>query len=191
MARYDVYIVGCGGVGGHLVSLLPQTMACLMVDKAGPDQRERMLSSEGLDIPAGINPFRRLVLIDGDRFSGHNALRQAAVAGSKLEVQMTRIRHSDVFSTWLNDTHLEGYDLYLTPENTDKVFEDTTNCVVFMGVDNHKTRYELSRYLRPTIRHTGYCSLMGVMKRRPAMSPFGSAVMERTMTLLCINCTRM
>lgn len=146
MARYDVYIVGCGGVGGHLVSLLPQTMACLMVDKAEPDQRERMLSSEGLDIPAGVNPFRRLVLIDGDRFSGHNALRQAAVTGSKLEVQMTRIRHSDVFSTWLNDTHLEGYDLYLTPENTDKVFEDTNNCVVFMGVDNHKTRYELSRY---------------------------------------------
>lgn len=149
-----VFVVGCGGIGGYLCELLPQVMACINLDRHinRGDNRDvsTALNSEGItnNVP---NVFEKLVLIDGDDFSGHNALRQQAVQGSKLVVQMNKIRNKDAFTTWLNNTELKGYQTFITPENSDRIFRGETNlrcdsAVVFLCVDNHKTRFEVSKY---------------------------------------------
>ena len=86
-----VFVVGCGGIGGYLCELLPQVMACInldrLINRGDNSEVSTALNSEGItnNVP---NVFEKLVLIDGDDFSGHNALRQQAVQGSKLVVQM-------------------------------------------------------------------------------------------------------
>ena len=144
---YDVVVIGCGGIGGAVIDMLPQVMACLNVDMLPENLQEELLSSEGLDQSNYSNQFDQLILIDGDEFSGHNALRQAGTAGRKLAVQMNKIRSMDAFTVWLNQTHLAGYDMYIKPSNMGKIFARTCNPVIFLGVDNHKTRYEVTRWL--------------------------------------------
>lgn len=144
---YDVVVIGCGGIGGAVIDMLPQVMACLNVDKLPEDMQEELLRSEGLDQSNYRNCFDQLILIDGDEFSGHNALRQAGTAGRKLAVQMNKIRSMDAFTVWLNQTHLVGYDMYIKPSNMGKIFARTCNPIIFLGVDNHKTRYEVTRWL--------------------------------------------
>lgn len=188
----DVYVIGCGGIGGFLLNLLPQTMACIALDRVhesykrdqGEEQANRIVSNilatEGMITEAeGILSaselqevktaevmysacFNSLTLIDGDSFSGHNALRQAAISGSKLEVQLSKIRKQDAFTTWLNQCKLVGYNVYLNPSNAFDIFcggmrplknnnaAFYNKCleakVIFLCVDNHKTRYEVTRF---------------------------------------------
>lgn len=42
----NVVVIGCGGIGGYLCRLLPQTMACLYVDSLGTDQAQQLMQSE-------------------------------------------------------------------------------------------------------------------------------------------------
>lgn len=140
----DVAVIGCGGIGGYLLELLPQVMACIRLDKMPKSWAQRALDSEGLEIE-GLNPFRSLILVDGDSFSGHNALRQAGVTGSKLALQMAKIRKKDAFTTWLSETKLVGYETYIKPSNINSILRGP-DTYVFLCVDNHKTRYEVSRW---------------------------------------------
>ena len=160
----DVYVIGCGGVGGYLLNLLPQTMACLAVDLsiASGVSNDEIMGKEGVSSKLS-NPFRSLTLVDGDTFSGHNALRQAGVTGSKVRTQLLRLRHSDVFTTWLTATQLRGYNTYITPANIHSIMPVLPGCyydntwslarlirndvaVIFPCVDNHKTRYEIAKW---------------------------------------------
>lgn len=163
----DIYVIGCGGVGGYLLNLLPQTMACLAVDLsiASGVPNQEIMGKEGVSSKL-LNPFRSLTLVDGDEFSGHNALRQAGVVGSKVRTQLLKLRHSDIFTTWLTDTQLKGYNTYLTPANMRSImpitegytgvydparwgysfFKNQNLAVIFPCVDNHKTRYEIAKW---------------------------------------------
>ena len=163
----DIYVIGCGGVGGYLLNLLPQTMACLAVDLsiASGIPNQEIMGKEGISSKL-LNPFRSLTLVDGDEFSGHNALRQAGVTGSKVRTQLLKLRHSDIFTTWLTDTQLKGYNTYLTPANMRSIMpipegdpceydpgrwgysllKNQYFVVIFPCVDNHKTRYEVAKW---------------------------------------------
>lgn len=168
----DIYVVGCGGIGGYLLNLLPQTMACLAVDYSIENMKvpnDQIMGSNGTSDML-INPFRSLTLVDGDIFDGHNSLRQAGAAGSKIQVQMHKIRQMDAFTTWLNTTELKGYNNYLTPANIRKIipvpdkhvdilrspltgyydfnskFSANNVAIIFPCVDNHKTRYEITKW---------------------------------------------
>lgn len=168
----DIYVIGCGGIGGYLLNLLPQTMACLAVDYSIENMKipnDHIMGSNGTSNML-VNPFRSLTLVDGDIFDGHNSLRQAGAAGSKIQVQMHKIRQMDAFTTWLNTTELKGYNNYLTPANIRKIipmpdkeaqmryspanhfydyrskFSVHNVAVIFPCVDNHKTRYEITKW---------------------------------------------
>ena len=147
--EFSVFVVGCGGIGGAVIDMLPQVMACLNVDLSNPGIAERVMTSEGLDQNGYDNHFQSLNLIDGDGFSGHNALRQAGVSGRKLVVQMNRLRNMDAFTVWLNSTKLTGYDTYIKPDNMSKIIMKNygSTPIIFLCVDNHKTRYEVTRWL--------------------------------------------
>lgn len=172
----DIYVIGCGGIGGYLLNLLPQTMACLAVDYSIEVMRisnDQIMGSNGTSNML-VNPFRSITLVDGDTFDGHNSLRQAGAAGSKIQVQMHKIRQMDAFTTWLNTTQLRGFNNYLTPANIRQIIpapkkinystEDMVRSpatgyydnrskfsiknipVIFPCVDNHKTRYEITKW---------------------------------------------
>lgn len=179
----NVYVIGCGGIGGYVINLLPQTMACVAVDLAvktfieqtpqyTDEIRNRIISDfigtegifDGYGDDYGIlnnfnNVFGSLTLIDGDTFSGHNALRQAGISGSKLELQLAQIRQQDAFTTWLHSCRLQGFNTYIKPSNMRKIFiglDGGDSCklytngnkkIIFLCVDNHKTRYEVTRFV--------------------------------------------
>lgn len=179
----DIFVIGCGGIGGFLLNMLPQTMACIAIDsvykrltevlnktpKEASEVINEMLATEGIPEVNGNthlsghfgwlrSTFSSLNLIDGDVFSGHNALRQAAISGSKLSVQLSAVRKQDAFSTWLHDCKLCGYNTYVTPSNISKILKSSTInynkfIVVFLCVDNHKTRYEVTRYVEDNVRN--------------------------------------
>lgn len=192
--QFEIYVVGCGGIGGFLLNLLPQTMACIAMDRLharltrveGKEVADRRISAilateglfnetnEGLTTSRAMNAdatafkafFKSLTLIDGDSFSGHNALRQAAVTGSKLEIQLSKIRNQDAFTTWLHDCTLQGYNIFLNPSNIFNVFEipkieekkwhqtqKRRKHVIFLCVDNHKTRYEVTRFAEENLHN--------------------------------------
>lgn len=159
---FNLYVIGCGGIGGYVLDLLPQVMACLWVDNMNEGNRAVLLQTEGLSDDVHQSLFGKLVLIDGDSFSGHNALRQTATRGSKLAVQMQKIREKDAWTTWLNDVKLEGFDTYIKPSNMPSIFDFKFTQhwnyhrqipIVFLCVDNHKTRYEVSKYLEEHMEH--------------------------------------
>lgn len=154
-SAYNITVVGCGGIGSYVLELLPQVMACLNLDKARPADMQQTVASEGLDNRV-INMFHKLVLVDGDSFVGHNALRQAGVAGSKVAVQMQKIRNKDAFTTWLHTTELTGWETYIKPSNMEKIIGGTSYGIVpviLLCVDNHKTRYEVTRWAEENLRH--------------------------------------
>lgn len=178
-----IYVIGCGGIGGFLLNLLPQTLASISLDYAMNIYPPKDIGSLGKELlrTRGIRPMPcvadELVLVDGDTFDGHNALRQAAGAGSKLAVQLRNMRESQLFTTWLQPLHLAGYNNYITPANMINIIpvdvadlaKNSDNAgtegydslgaameaggirpdlsVVFLCVDNHKTRYEVSKYM--------------------------------------------
>ena len=147
-ADYRIYVVGCGGIGSYVLDMLPQVMACLNLDTATTEQSAAEIASEGLEHHVD-NQFDRLVLIDGDSFTGHNALRQAGTTGSKVAVQMQKLRNKDAFTTWLNTTFLEGWETYIKPSNMEKIIGTSFGGsipIILLCIDNHKTRYEVTRW---------------------------------------------
>lgn len=166
----NIYVIGCGGIGGYLVELMPQALCSISLD---------VLSEHGTDISVWMNTpgtvrlpciADRLVFIDADVFDPHNAIRQAGVAGSKLGNALRKIRNHMVVSGMMQGLKVLGWDAYASPKtfaemipkipepNQDNTGMETlaashldgrlwNTTVVFLCVDNAKTRYEVSQYM--------------------------------------------
>lgn len=207
----DIYVIGCGGIGGYLLQLLPAALVSCTLDiiqQRHPGKSSELLEQGGnIFIPSIAN---RLVLIDGDSFDPHNAIRQVAGAGSKLAVQTQLLQSTMLKQVWLRQMQLFGIDTYIKPANIAQIipqelqttfpYQETDNAraqyngafyswldrtmgysycparsqlssetrratyslmhsynknikiqsipVVFLCVDNHKTRYEVQRYMQ-------------------------------------------
>lgn len=146
----NIYVVGCGGIGGALINMLPQTLASLALDNLAYISKESAANTMQDPVSYSIMPIlNKLVLIDGDTFDAHNGLRQAGTVGSKLVTQMANIRRQEAWSVWQNTVPLVGFNNYVTPANISNIFNEPNKdltSVIFLCVDNHKTRYEIARY---------------------------------------------
>lgn len=205
MKQADIYVIGCGGIGGYLIERLPMVLASLsldLLDAAGGHS----LVQEHL-AKFGTEPIqcyaRSLTLIDGDTFEPRNALRQGMAAGSKLELRkrrlqqdmddiiesarkvqpmlesleafsnlgdrvealkpdidrllqrqhltradIERLKSSVIMSSALSNVTLKGYNAYVNPGNIREMIPNNgETAVVFLCVDNLKTRYEVSKYM--------------------------------------------
>lgn len=186
---FDIYVIGCGGVGGFLLQLLPQCLASLWLELIGGTLADGILTAAGTEPVCSL--ARSLALIDGDRFDPHNSVRQAAGTGDKLAVLLRMLEESMVRKLWLSAMELRGYACYVTPGNISKIIPhalpdigeeyrqrdyfslvahevlsnvrgkqtpfrraDGLQCkqyesipVVFFCADNHKSRYEVARYM--------------------------------------------
>ena len=170
----NIYIIGCGGIGGYLIDLLPMSLASLSLDMMNvPDtQIQEFLEDAGRRaIPLIAD---RLTLIDGDTFNARNSIRQGEGAGSKLEQRAKRLAENQavLLKSWLRSLDIQGWNYYITPDNmnaiiphkpepnqanagADLVYGErlaknvgSLDCpVVFLCVDNKKTRYEVSKYM--------------------------------------------
>lgn len=179
----NIYVIGCGGIGGYLLDLLPETFGSLLLDSMEKGLSEpsftKHLESFGSEVVPQL--VDRLVLIDGDDFSPRNALRQGYGTGNKLQTRiddfLEKIDKKAIRRTYLRLMDVIGYNQYLAPwnmpaiipkkppaniNNQGGIFTDTNTTqksieglsypggrdvtVVFVCVDNHKTRYEVSRY---------------------------------------------
>ena len=80
----NIYVIGCGGIGGYLLDLLPETFGSLLLDSMEKGLSEpsftKHLESFGSEVVPQL--VDRLVLIDGDDFSPRNALRQGYGTGN-------------------------------------------------------------------------------------------------------------
>lgn len=176
---YNIYVIGCGGIGGHLVRILPQAIAglscqCIADYTQSGYTDTQLLESAGRQAVACIADS--ITFVDGDTFEPKNALRQGAGLGSKLTTRMREFkdqivngRYNEVLlASWLRNMRVSGYPCYVNPDNVSQVIPRTAELneenlelcrrclnpamhrpvtVVFICVDNKKTRYELSRYL--------------------------------------------
>ena len=165
----NIYVIGCGGIGGYLLDLLPQALASASLDAIqdnGTDITPLLEKAGNCYIQCVAD---RLVLIDGDSFNARNALRQGAGVGGKLVTRLRRLKDSMLMQTYLQGMHLSGVDGYITPDNMEELIPRTPalnpdnmsterryvlpdrryydSTVVFLCVDNVKTRYEVSKYM--------------------------------------------
>ena len=177
----SLYVIGCGGIGGYLLSELMENIASIDLDNL-----DRRISKEGFEhhlenfgkvvMPSIVD---RIVLVDGDTYSPRNALRQGHASGSKLDNWVSTLDKKAIRKTYFRTTDIIGYNLYLNPDNMEKVIQrfpgrnpaNTGGClghgractsegeiaghtypgyrdmpVIFLCVDNAKTRYEVSKY---------------------------------------------
>ena len=179
----NIIVVGCGGIGGYLLDLLPETFGSLLLDSMEKGLSEPAFTKHLENFGNEVVPqlVDRLVLVDGDDFSPRNALRQGYGTGNKLQTRiddfLEKIDQKAIRKTYLRLMEVIGYNQYLAPWNmptiipkwpsdnihnqggifadmntTQKSIEDASYpgsrnvTVVFVCVDNHKTRYEVSRY---------------------------------------------
>lgn len=88
----DVYLIGCGGIGGYIIDRLPMVISSLSLDLV----QQAGLRIEGYLENAGNTAYPcvvgNLVFIDGDVFNPRNAMRQGMGAGSKLAQRMLSVR---------------------------------------------------------------------------------------------------
>lgn len=178
----DIYIIGCGGIGGYVIERLPMALSSLSLDmmERGGLPIQKHLQEEGVNgIPLVADS---LTLVDGDTFSPRNSMRQGEGLGVKVQQRMKQLRSGVLMHTWLRNLRLRGVHGYVTPENvrqiilkeTEEGYKDLhmgsgakensritsalldngeeeaakrlSTTVIFMCVDNLKTRYELSKY---------------------------------------------
>ena len=169
-----LYVVGCGGIGGYVTDLLPMCITSIGLDflaRCGRDITPYLTDAGNCVLPSIVES---LTLIDGDTFDARNAIRQGAGAGNKLAQRLYAINNSMVRQTYLRNVTIGGFATYVTPDNVElqipkehvrneensKAFENmpdnykvtrdrffTTDIpIIFICVDNVKTRYELSKY---------------------------------------------
>ena len=170
-----VYVVGCGGIGGYITQLLSECCASMCLDYLAAhkvDITSYMTHADNCALPSIVDS---ITLIDGDEFDPHNAIRQGAGAGNKMYQRMLDLQEKMIRKTFLRNVRLDGFNQYLTPHNigeiipvvkdqdneeNQKAFEslaeygsiayDPFYCkdilIIFVCVDNAKTRYELSMY---------------------------------------------
>ena len=167
----DLYIVGCGGIGGYLIDMLPMCLASLSLDlleQRGYNITKYLENAGNEAMPLCVNS---LTLIDGDTFDPRNALRQGFGAGGKLVQRMRSLNASMLRRTFLRNLIIQGVNAYVNPDNMSEIilkepknnpsnrldnpfcgneFDGTPIAadapVIFLGVDNAKTRYEISKY---------------------------------------------
>ena len=92
----NVYVIGCGGIGGYLIDMLPMAIASLSLDilqERGHNIQPYLSNAGNIALPCVVD---RLTLVDGDIFNPRNSLRQGAGAGSKLAQRMRDIEDSVV-----------------------------------------------------------------------------------------------
>lgn len=122
----DIYIIGCGGIGGYLLQLLPAALVSCTLDiiqDGYPGKSAQLLRDCGNVIVPSI--ANRLVLVDGDSFDPHNTIRQVAGAGSKLAVQLQMLQESMLRQIWLKDVEIFGVDTYVKPQNIANIIPRT------------------------------------------------------------------
>lgn len=175
----SLYVIGCGGIGGHLLNHLLESLSSLDLDVLAKNVKEERFTQTLENFGKEVVPsmIDRIVLVDGDEYSPRNALRQGHAAGTKLDVCLNQLEHSAIRRTFFRLTDLVGYPMYINPGNMAKIIprhakrnlandggcladypNTRTNMirstwpgardmpVIFICVDNMKTRYEISRY---------------------------------------------
>jgi hypothetical protein len=169
-----LYVVGCGGIGGYLTDMLPMVCTSISLDfleKNKVDIRPFLRNAGNCVLPSLVTS---ITLIDGDTFDPRNAIRQGAGAGNKLAQRKIAMDNSMVRQTYLRNVVIDGYNQYVNPSNVgmmiplkvdpsleaQEAFKNVMDSwafaqnylsatdipVMFLCVDNVKTRYELSVY---------------------------------------------
>lgn len=90
----NVYVIGCGGIGGYLVNHLPMVISSLsldMLERVHVNIQDYLENAGNMSLPCVVD---RLTLVDGDVFNPRNALRQGEGAGSKLVKRMRSIHRA-------------------------------------------------------------------------------------------------
>jgi hypothetical protein len=164
----NLYVVGCGGIGGYLIDMLPMAISSLTLDmlqQSGKDINQYLTNAGNIALPVCVD---HLTLIDGDTFNPRNALRQGCGTGSKLVQRMRAMQDSMLRKSYLQNLQLHGVNSYINPLNMEAIIpsvpphnqnnaEAANNfsslddykrnaAVIFLCVDNVKTRYEVSKY---------------------------------------------
>ena len=164
----SIYVIGCGGIGGFVVENLLMQLSSISLDvieQHGASIQPWLDNAGAKALPCVAD---RVVLVDGDTFNPRNAIRQGAGAGSKLVQRMSRMKHDMIKVAFLQGLELAGFNAYVNPQNMEEVIPkhpmaNTENMemltyanervrlegfpVVFLCVDNLKTRYEVSKYM--------------------------------------------
>lgn len=169
-----LYVVGCGGIGGYLTDMLPMCCTSIALDfleRMGKDIKPYLREAGNSVLPTLVD---KITFIDGDTFDPRNAIRQGAGAGNKLAQRLYAINHTMVRQTFLRNMVIDGYNEFVTPANVEQMiplqaepnpenvtaFQSVIDSwklsqeylfandfpVLFLCVDNVKTRYELSVY---------------------------------------------
>ena len=111
-----VYVIGCGGIGGYVLDLLPKTIASCSIDLCYTEaQVKQIMADDNLTVLHSI--VDTLVLVDGDKFNMHNAIRQEGGHGSKLVTHMRKIQDSALKRTFLRGMKLVGFPGFVSPGN--------------------------------------------------------------------------
>lgn len=166
-----IYVIGCGGIGGYVLQLLPGVLSSLSMDvlqqRSGEPAVRKLLERSGnIEFPCVADS---LTLVDGDTFDARNAIRQGNGAGSKIIMRLKQMRSEMINFSFLRRMRLTGVNSYVNPGNIASIIpahvepsEDNEKSrtelagwdkvdidlpVVFLGVDNLKTRYEVSKYM--------------------------------------------
>lgn len=165
---FSIYVIGCGGIGGFVIDSLLMQLSSISLDAIEQSGKEIKPWLEGAGNKALPCVADRVVLVDGDTFNPRNALRQGAGAGSKLAQRMYKLKHDMIKVGFLQGMELAGFNAYVNPSNMGEIIpkrplENLDNAemkqyanervavpglaVVFLCVDNIKTRYEVSKYM--------------------------------------------
>lgn len=87
------------------------------------------------------DPNAIVTLVDGDKFEDKNFKNQRfRDIGKKAEIKKNELR------SMYKQVRVRSYSQYLTPDNIAKLIEDGD--IVFLGVDNHKTRSIVNAYCK-------------------------------------------
>jgi molybdopterin/thiamine biosynthesis adenylyltransferase len=82
-----------------------------------------------------------ILLVDGDKYEAKNYERQEFIRlGNKAVIKATELQMK------YPKLRLEAFEEYVTPENISEVIREGD--IVFMGVDNHKTRMIVGNYCK-------------------------------------------
>lgn len=83
----------------------------------------------------------KILLVDGDTYEAKNYERQEFIRiGNKADIKATELQMK------YPKLILDAFENYITPDNISEVIKD--NSIIFMCVDNHKTRMIVSNYCK-------------------------------------------
>ena len=135
MSVMEIKVIGVGGIGCALLPHLCRYLnygACSSADGDG---------ARGPTLPAMPGPRARITLVDGDAFEARNAARQAfGAAGNKARIKAAELaREFEALS-------LRAVSEFIHEDNAVAVIGEGD--VVFLAVDNHRTRKVVSDHCR-------------------------------------------